>query len=261
MLRHYDSTGLLQPQHVDEKTGYRYYSEDQFQTAMEIIRLKRYGFSLDEIKKLFAKNDPDFFRQQLRIKIDATARNLIETTAVIHEMERLLSGDTPDLNTKKTQQYSILSGLQPEQYIIRKRSVISERDMDRIFTELYEVAEKSGLYPVNIAGAVFYGEDYDCNAADIELFIPIRNNKLKKKLTVSGIELAVIPEHHVIATIHHGDYETIGAAWHAVETAVIVSDIEICGEPYEIYLRGSESGGSEADYITQVCFRTSKKLR
>mgnify|MGYP000023241084 CR=1 FL=1 len=30
MLRHYDEIGLLVPENVDEFTGYRYYSEEQY---------------------------------------------------------------------------------------------------------------------------------------------------------------------------------------------------------------------------------------
>ena len=77
----------------------------------------------------------------------------------------------------------------------------------------------------------------------------------------AGIEVTVIPEHQIVTTLHYGDYETIGLAWHAVENYIMISGYEVCGVPYEIYLRGSESGVANGDFITQVVFRTSKKLR
>ena len=49
-LRHYDRIGLLKPIQVDEMTGYRYYSRKQMEQMLLIQRLKRYGFSLEEIQ-------------------------------------------------------------------------------------------------------------------------------------------------------------------------------------------------------------------
>ena len=51
-LRHYDRIGLLKPAEVDRFTGYRYYDRSQLERMLVIQRLKRYGFSLDEIQSL-----------------------------------------------------------------------------------------------------------------------------------------------------------------------------------------------------------------
>lgn len=51
-LLHYERIGIFKPYHVDEKTGYRYYTYDQFPFLKQIIYLKDLGFSLDEIKIL-----------------------------------------------------------------------------------------------------------------------------------------------------------------------------------------------------------------
>lgn len=46
MLRHYDEIGLLIPEHVDDFTGYRYYSECQLPIANKIQALKSMGLGL-----------------------------------------------------------------------------------------------------------------------------------------------------------------------------------------------------------------------
>lgn len=43
MLRHYDEIGLLIPEHMDDFTGYRYYSECQLPVANKIQALKSMG--------------------------------------------------------------------------------------------------------------------------------------------------------------------------------------------------------------------------
>ena len=49
-LHHYDKLGLLVPAQVDAETGYRYYEAAQLDRMLLIARLKRYGFSLAEIR-------------------------------------------------------------------------------------------------------------------------------------------------------------------------------------------------------------------
>ena len=47
-LRHYEKIRLLVPEIIDYSTGYRYYSVRQMQKALNIVRLKGLGFSLEE---------------------------------------------------------------------------------------------------------------------------------------------------------------------------------------------------------------------
>lgn len=53
-LRHYQKVGLLQPVHVDECSGYRYYSASQTRDMQTIGLLQTLGLSLDEISSLIA---------------------------------------------------------------------------------------------------------------------------------------------------------------------------------------------------------------
>lgn len=43
-LRHYDEERLLRPAHVDERTGYRYYTREQVRDAVTIGMLRGLGF-------------------------------------------------------------------------------------------------------------------------------------------------------------------------------------------------------------------------
>ena len=53
VLRHYDKAGLLQPIYTDPFTGYRYYGKEQIAEYLKIATLKKAGFTLPEIKKIF----------------------------------------------------------------------------------------------------------------------------------------------------------------------------------------------------------------
>lgn len=55
MLRHYNEIELLIPEHIDQFTGYRYYSENQLPIANKIQALKNMGLSLSLIKEILTK--------------------------------------------------------------------------------------------------------------------------------------------------------------------------------------------------------------
>ncbi len=59
VLRHYDKEGLLQPDHIDKFTGYRYYSKKQISDYFRISALKKANFSLTEIKSMLDANTSD----------------------------------------------------------------------------------------------------------------------------------------------------------------------------------------------------------
>ena len=48
-LRRYHEAGLLEPAHVDQHTGYRYYSLDQVPTAQVIHRFRELGMPVREV--------------------------------------------------------------------------------------------------------------------------------------------------------------------------------------------------------------------
>lgn len=75
-LRLYEQKGLLQPDEVDEWTGYRYYNISQMQRLSSIRSLQGMGFSLAEIKEIFDNNPTDPPLEQLEQKIVDCQRQL-----------------------------------------------------------------------------------------------------------------------------------------------------------------------------------------
>jgi len=53
-MRIYERMGIITPAKIDAQTGYRYYSPDQVRYLDALLELKKLGFSLAEIKALFA---------------------------------------------------------------------------------------------------------------------------------------------------------------------------------------------------------------
>ena len=79
-LHHYDKIGLLAPAEVDRFTGYRYYQLEQIDSMNYIQRLKRYGFSLEEIQQIISLSDTKEISRRLRQQKDKLRREQQETS-------------------------------------------------------------------------------------------------------------------------------------------------------------------------------------
>lgn len=80
-LRYYNEIDLFNPVEVDLFTGYRYYSSDQIEDLNLILKLKKVGFSLEEIKKYWNNFNNDIMlkkRYELIKNIDELKENISE---------------------------------------------------------------------------------------------------------------------------------------------------------------------------------------
>lgn len=75
-LRYYDDIDLFKPYEVDERTGYRYYSTEQFEHLNTIHYLREMGIPLKDIKNVFEKRDTDFFYALLQRQEEAVTQQI-----------------------------------------------------------------------------------------------------------------------------------------------------------------------------------------
>jgi len=93
-LRYYDEIGLLKPHHINEKSRYRYYSNDQIRDLMFILEMKEYGFSLDAIRELLVSDNPARIEaalknrsRQLALERDNTLKTIRQLNQRLDQME------------------------------------------------------------------------------------------------------------------------------------------------------------------------------
>ena len=87
-LRFYEELGLLHPAHVDQETGYRYYSIRQLPRLNSILALKELGLSLEQIGPLLERDlSPAELRSMLTLKRAQLERSLQEEEARLRHIE------------------------------------------------------------------------------------------------------------------------------------------------------------------------------
>lgn len=88
-LRYYHKMGILVPRHVDETTGYRYYSIDQF-IHIDIIKCCRaLGTRITELQEIFKECDTDELVEFLKLKRCEAEENINKMKEVIKNIDAL----------------------------------------------------------------------------------------------------------------------------------------------------------------------------
>ena len=87
-LRFYDQMGLLQPGHINDQTGYRYYNIRQLPRLNSILALKELGLSLEQIGPLLKDEiSPSELRGMLTMKRAQVERMLREEEVRLRHIE------------------------------------------------------------------------------------------------------------------------------------------------------------------------------
>ena len=81
-LRYYDDIGLLKPEVVDPKTGYRYYSARQFERMNTIKYLRNLNMPLDKIKAFLKTGDTLVMEHILEEQLQETRAQLARLQAI-----------------------------------------------------------------------------------------------------------------------------------------------------------------------------------
>lgn len=250
-LHHYDKIGLLVPAQVDRLTGYRYYETRQIDRMNYIQRLKRYGFSLEEIQRLLTVSDNKELAGELRRQKDRLKREQQEMAIILNELQTHISvfERTGDIMTYQ-KGYTIEVRKSPQMNVLAIRAQMGVDEFGKYYGKLYERVPKEQVTPVGTTGARYYDEEFNHESTDVEVFIGIRE-KEKADVVIEPCECAM--------TVHRGGYSTLSEAYGAVVSWIIENGYEYAGAPFELYIKTQFDSLPQEDWETEVYFPIRKK--
>lgn len=250
-LHHYDKMGLLVPAQVDRLTGYRYYETQQIDRMIYIQRLKRYGFSLEEIQHLLSVSDKKELAGELRRQKDRLKYEQQERAAILNELQTHISvfERTGDIMTYQ-KGYTIEIKETPQMNVLSVRTQMGVDEFGKYYGTLYERVPKEHVTPNGVTGAKYYDEEFNQESSDVEVFIGIRE-KEKADAVMEPCECAM--------TVHRGGYSTLSEAYGAVVSWIIENGYEYAGAPFELYIKTHFDSLSPEDWVTEVYFPIRKK--
>ena len=235
-LRYYDEIDLFKPSYKDSFTGYRYYSEDQKEELKNILMLKEYGFTLEEIKEL--KNE--LSNDKIVEKIKTLEEEKTELDNKITKLEILKDGG--DFKMK----YKVRFDSNRKISIIGTRVNLSKRNQEEIDKSFELVRKKLNKLKHKTDTKVIITEEVGYKEEDVELFIGYQiANKLSEKqinkiLKDKYLEIYEDPYSDYLVAINVEDDDIVTACKDIIEYSK-EKKVQIIGPFIEIYDRDNNT--------------------
>jgi DNA-binding transcriptional MerR regulator len=244
-LRHYDEIGLLKPYNVNQENGYRYYGKEQISLAKNIIKLKEYGLTLEEIKELTAngvENNNEIIKKRLNIIEDEIKRLIIMKDNLCQVLKGNQTVKNKIFNCRK---YEVQTVELDSINVISKRCTINTKDVGEIVGLLYETINKNGLRIKGGHIVKYFGNEYDPENADIEICIPVESRKEGK------IKINTIPNGRYVTATANSISEK-GDVYETIINWIYSNKYKIIGNPFEQYNVNYQSGLFKIDIYYPV---------
>jgi effector-binding domain-containing protein len=255
-LRHYDSIELLQPEKIDNFTGYRYYSASQMPRLNRILTLKDVGLSLDEIALILNKNlDSEQVQTLLELKH-------VEIADKIKAEQERLSRVENFIKICKQEAFRmsydiVLKDIEPVRVAALRDTIPSYSTQGQLWKELGEHIGKHGARMVPPCMAIYHDAGYKEESVDAEIVEPVigelpDTDRIKVKVLEGVKEMATV--------VHKGPFQTLHMAYNAISKWIEDNRYEIVGAQRELYLKGEWVTGDPNEYITEIQFPVRKMI-
>ncbi|HWQ80535.1 MAG TPA: MerR family transcriptional regulator [Anaerovoracaceae bacterium] len=243
-LRYYDDERILTPSVRDKDTGYRYYSEEDYQKARLIALLRSLEFSIAEIRDVLANcSDPSDLPCYLEEKKQMIESRIRKEKELIKKLNLYIKPkDREDIGMDyKIEEKEIAPVL-----VAAIRYKGKYNDVGKYIGTLYKAVKGDAVgAPIQCYHDAEYMED----GADLELCLPT-----KTKVNHPDVTAKTLPAVKAICTTHVGSYEKLHSAYKALTDYANEHGLNIVTPSREIYVKGPGMvfRGNEDNYITEI---------
>lgn len=249
MLRHYDAIGLLVPEHVDPRTGYRYYTADQVRRLNRIVALKDLGLHLDQVHAIVEDRiDGVELRAMLRLReaelaerITVDRHRLARVQARLRLIEAEDTLSQPDIVTKTVPAATGLG-------LTGIAASVTHEDIGPVSSALFPrvlgALSAAGAHPTGPPTAFYSPAPQESDdALTVQVVFPA------SAPTVPGLDEIDIPPAEVASLIHQGSMDSIDVTYQTLNNWVREQGFTATGSAREIYLEVTDN---PAEWVTEV---------
>jgi DNA-binding transcriptional MerR regulator len=242
-LRRYHEAGLLEPAHVDQHTGYRYYSLDQVPTAQVIHRFRELGMPVREVGALVAVTDPDARAALITQHLERLETQLGQTRAAVISLRRLLQPDPAPLEVHRRRAEAAT--------VAAVRDVVDLSDVlawyNTAMSELDAVLGAAGAIRTGPPGGLYENELFTEERGAIAVYIPVADPPSR-----GAVAPLTIPASDLATTIHIGPHDDIDVTYAALGTYVSQQALQVAGPVREIYHIGPRDTEDSSEWRTEI---------
>jgi DNA-binding transcriptional MerR regulator len=249
-LRHYDELGLLRPTHVDDFTGYRWYSLEQAHDAVAIRRLRAFELPLDEIAEVL-RGDDELLRERLAVQRARLEGRAVVTDRMIDELDRLLRGEE-ELVPARSLDYRVQDVPELVLAAIHRPARLGELPIPELIGQTWKWAcahDRVPGAPVAICPAD------DEGMVDLRVGWPVRGTVDPP----APFELVVCPPGRAVVHIYIGDFMGLCDEWRLLWESLQADGIRPRGEPREHYETSPEEVNDPSEHVTRLVWPLEPK--
>ena len=257
-LRYYAEIGLILPDEINPKNGYRYYSIDQLERMLLINRLKDYCFSLEEIKLIL-----DSEEQIDEVLFTALNKKKKEIAVKVQKFENTLHQiDSDILNMRNGK--SIMSYMEnidvrlveiPMMYLLSIRKNVLEHEFSEeygtCFGQLFRKMEEKKLTAAAPPMVLFHDDEYTPFGLDTEFAIPIKEYATGTRDFCPGL---------CLKTVVQGSYLQLSSVYARQIEWAEREGYENSNALYEVYVTDPTEVSKESELVTEVYYPVKKRV-
>jgi DNA-binding transcriptional MerR regulator len=250
-LRHYHELGILEPAHIDDATGYRFYDTSQVDQAQLIRRFRSLELSIPDIKALLSTDDAKARTTIITNHLRRMEEQLAQTSNAVAELRELLEPMKPHPRVELRHEAATA--------VWSVRAVVDSAGIDRWFTasmhELEIALTTSRTHPDGPLGGVYDRELFIEGHGKATLFVPVGSSTPPSKT----VHAETIPSAEVAVLTHTGSDSGIDRTYGMLGAYVHEHLISHEGPIREHYVRAplSDITGYTATEICWPIFNTS----
>ena len=238
-LRIYEGMGLLEPSHVDERNGYRYYSESQLEPALLIGLLRRLDMPLKDIRDVVGL-EPESLAKAVTAFWAGIEDAHGESQRLVRYIVRRLSGGQHTM-------YDIETRDVPAEHVATIEGRVTAPAVPEFIGNsmgrLFETLGKAGV-ETGVPFVVYHGEVNVDADGPVEVCVPY----VGAVTPVDDIRLRIEPAHREAftrLTKQHVVFPEILDAYEAVERWATTNGNGVAGAPREVYFTDWEAAAPD----------------
>jgi DNA-binding transcriptional MerR regulator len=245
-LRLYHEKELLMPARVDDFTGYRYYDEANVETARTINILKRFDFSLAEIKEILDDCE------QEEDALTFLEKKLTQVEEKVTHFQKVSRDIELTIQFEREQKMQTSESFHVEEKTVDTLLIAGHRMKGRYQDYgdgIKIVAKAVGRHINGKAMSLYYDGEYKENDADFEPFFPVR-----KGTSTDEVSVRELPGGQCVSLIHKGPYEKLSDSYHTIYKYIKEKGYEVVLPSREVYLKGPGMifKGNPNNYLTEI---------
>ncbi|WP_034263710.1 MerR family transcriptional regulator [Actinospica robiniae] len=242
-LRHYHQVGLLDPDHIDPDTGYRYYTPDQIPTAQVIRRLRDLDMPIADVKAVLSTSDATARGEVIATHLDRLEAELAHTRAAVTSLRNLLERPSGAPVQHRTVAPCPAVGITAE---------LDRSDLlawwQGALAELHAAVQTQDLKPTGPSGGLYASEIFQEDHGRATVFIPVEGDVR----SIGRVEPMVVPAAELAVITHRGSLADADLTYGELGAYTTHHEISVAGPLREYYVRDARESPDPTHWVTEI---------